>query len=197
MDKGQGGIKFLESSLCREGNKCAYLVQISQPKLFNSAELICSHDGKCLKVRADLMHLVWCSALLALLGDTSFPNDARIFSSNSRQFTQILTSNVCLHSVCAFLICSIRVGRTSIPTYLEGLFKLPTGHLTQYLNLLFQRNVKPQLSNHLDKLPVQFTIQLEVGQVHPNPVPFTTLQCERGDSLFHLCNGTMTKQSTA
>ena len=89
-------LKFLESSLCREGNECAYLVQISQPKLFNSAELICSHGGECLKVRADLMHLVWCSALLALLGDTSFPNDARIFSSNSRQFGYSPPTSVCI-----------------------------------------------------------------------------------------------------
>ena len=62
---------FLESSLHREGNECAFLIQISRPKLFNSAELICSHGGECLKVRADLMHLVRCSALLALVGDTS------------------------------------------------------------------------------------------------------------------------------
>ena len=62
--KVKPNIKFIESSLRREGNECAYLVQISQPKLFNSAELICSHGGECLKVRADLMHLVWCSALL-------------------------------------------------------------------------------------------------------------------------------------
>jgi hypothetical protein len=62
---------FLESSLRREGNERAILIQISRPKLFNSAELICSHGGECLKVRADLMHLVRCSALLALVGDTS------------------------------------------------------------------------------------------------------------------------------
>ena len=60
---------LLESSLRREGNERAFLIQISRPKLFNSAELICSHGGECLKVRADLMHLVRCSALLALMGD--------------------------------------------------------------------------------------------------------------------------------
>ena len=40
---------LLESSLRREGNECAFLIQISRPKLFNSAELICSHGGECLK----------------------------------------------------------------------------------------------------------------------------------------------------
>ena len=61
---------LLESLLHREGNERAFLIQISRPKLFNSAKLICSHGGECLKVRADLMHLVRCSALLALVGDT-------------------------------------------------------------------------------------------------------------------------------
>ena len=57
---------LLESSLCREGNERAFLIQTSRQKLFNSAELICSHSRECLKVRADFMHLVRCSALLAL-----------------------------------------------------------------------------------------------------------------------------------
>ena len=74
---------LLESSLHREGNECAFLIQISRPKLFNSVELICSHGGECLKVRADLMHLVRCSALLALLGDTSFPVMHKSFASAS------------------------------------------------------------------------------------------------------------------
>jgi hypothetical protein len=62
---------------------------------FSQIDLL-SHSGECLKVRADLMHLVWCSALLALLGDTSFPNDARIFSSNSRQFGYSPPTSVCI-----------------------------------------------------------------------------------------------------
>ena len=60
---------FLESSLCREVNERAFLIQILRQKLFNSAELICSHGGECLKVRADfdapgLVLRIACSPLL-------------------------------------------------------------------------------------------------------------------------------------
>jgi hypothetical protein len=58
---------FLESSFHCELGECAYLAQFSRPMLFNSAESICSHGGECLKVRADLLHLIWCSASLEVL----------------------------------------------------------------------------------------------------------------------------------
>jgi hypothetical protein len=48
-------IKFLGSSLHCEVCKCAFLACL---RLFDSAELIYSHDGDCLKVRADLVHLI-------------------------------------------------------------------------------------------------------------------------------------------
>jgi hypothetical protein len=73
------GAYFLESSLRREVNERAFLIQISRQKLFNSAELICSHSGECLKVRADLMHLVRCSHCLPFWVTRPFLSDARIF----------------------------------------------------------------------------------------------------------------------
>jgi len=82
-------INFLESLLYREGNECAYLVRISRPMLFNSAKLICSHGSECLEVRADLMHLVWCSTLLHHLwlsklktGSSSFGGRKKLYRTD-------------------------------------------------------------------------------------------------------------------
>jgi hypothetical protein len=99
---------FFESSLCRELGECAYLAQFSRPMLFNSAKLICSHGGKCLKVRADSLHLIWCSALLEVLVARLPSGDAHISQAISARF--LLAFVVCLPLVSAFFICSICVG---------------------------------------------------------------------------------------
>ena len=40
----------------------------------------------------------------------------------------------------------------------EGMFKLPKGHLNLVSKSALMRNIKPQLDDHLAKLPVQYTI---------------------------------------
>ncbi len=85
---------FLESSLRCELGECTYLTQFSRLMLFNSAELFCSHGGKCLKVRADLLHLIWCSALLEVLVARLPSGDARISQAIPARF--LLAFVVCL-----------------------------------------------------------------------------------------------------
>ncbi len=97
----------LESSLRRELGKSTYLAQFSRLMLFNSAKLICSHGSKCLKVRADLLHLIWCSALLGVLMAHLPSGDARISQAIPIRF--LLAFAICLPSVSAFFICSICV----------------------------------------------------------------------------------------
>jgi hypothetical protein len=86
--------------------------------LFNSAELICSHGGECLKVRADLLHLIWCSTLLEVLVARLPSGDARISQAIPARF--LLAFVVCLPLVSAFFICSIHAGRTRMLTWKEG-----------------------------------------------------------------------------
>jgi len=49
-------------------------------------------------------------------------------------------------------------GSTRLLTYVEGMFKLPKGHLNLVSKSALMRNIKPQLDDHLAKLPVQYTI---------------------------------------
>jgi hypothetical protein len=102
---------FLESSLHHELGKCAYLAQFSRPMLFNSAKLICSHSGECLKGRADSLHLIWCSALLEVLVARLLSGDERISQAIPARF--LLAFVVCLPLVSAFFICSICVLRAN------------------------------------------------------------------------------------
>jgi hypothetical protein len=129
---------LLESSLRREGNECAFLIQISRPKLFNSAELICSHGGECLKVRADLMHLVRCSALLALMGDPfvlvshgSFCANFLVMHCSFQAIPANFDTHLCrLSAPASCLLYSFHSCRQNWVVYIrEDLFKLPTGHL--------------------------------------------------------------------
>jgi hypothetical protein len=105
---------FLESSLHRELGKRAYLAQFSRPMLFNSAKLICSHGGECLKVRADLLQLIWCPALLEVLVARLPSGDARISQPIPARF--LLAFVVCLPSVSTFYICSIHVAQRRCQT---------------------------------------------------------------------------------
>ncbi len=149
MGKGQGGINFLESSLRCELGECTYLAQFSRPMLFNSAELICSHGGECLKVRADLLHLNWCSTLLEVLVARLRSGDAHISQAIPARF--LLAFVFCLPSVSAFFICSICVGRTRMLTCKEGQFKLPMGHSNLVAKSALLQNIKSQLDDHIIK----------------------------------------------
>ena len=73
------------------------------------------------------MYLVWCSALLALLCDTSFlvtHGSLQAIPANLDTYLQHLSA-----LVRALSICSIHVDSIRMLTSIEGMFKLPKGHL--------------------------------------------------------------------
>ena len=94
----------------------------------------------------------------SFLGDTFFSSDAPIFCKCklSRQFLYSPSPSVRIGR--ALFICSIRVGSTRLLTYVEGMFKLPKGHLNLVSKSALMRKHKTTLDDHLAKLPVQFTI---------------------------------------
>ncbi len=87
----------------------------------------------------------------------------------------------------------LSVGRNIWLLQAEDTFQLSKGPLKLNLNL-HSANIKIPKPKTTNSSRYSYTIKFEVGYAHPNPDPFTTQWCERGDSLFHLVSETMTKQ---